>query len=384
MALEHWLFYLYPISAALSLIQYHVIASYHNSKPLGMQSLLGQVIVVFTMAARFTAICIGTLYSIPETFGPLGETLSSGLVIIQYITIVTFQMALLSVTFTKYISVYFSTLISELNEEVVLPSIQMAILTFPSILALLEFKIFTDIRATDAYLMFHTGERQYTANLGLGMILITMINFLAAIALQMHIEYVNATNREIGYIEYLRRRMSFSQDLHMQTIHNVSSFSLHNLNVNNHNNHENISAINVPDPVHIIDLENSNNSGDNPSINPDDSVSINNTVYSAVNNVAIMDNNLEQSVSEATSTSTTGSIGYKIHVTRIIFGMSLLLLLIFSYSVLLQKVSHRLGIFVFYNIIGNVCPAILIGYHKKIRAFAINLFSKITTNFCSL
>ncbi len=127
----------YIIGGLVSQVCFHAVSSYHENKPLGMQSFLSKVIILFANVAKSTAFFAATANSFLELHGPFSEHIS---------TIIAFMECLF--TLIKYFSIYNGTFISELNELSVMKYLKGFIVLFPVVMASAEFTIWTNIEDT--------------------------------------------------------------------------------------------------------------------------------------------------------------------------------------------------------------------------------------------
>ncbi len=194
----------YGIALVISLAACQIIRTYHESKPLGMQSFLTKVIVIFVNVFHIVSIYGPVMFSLRELFGPMDYKLAAALSVAEYLVGVMFYFTVLMVTTTKFLSIYHGTIIDEVNEEQMLPFLKRLVVIFPLILTPLEFSLWTNIEDTESFQFFFKEKPSVNSRLGYGMLILVFINFIAAILLQAHIEYnfyqQQSSGNNIGWI----------------------------------------------------------------------------------------------------------------------------------------------------------------------------------------
>ncbi len=95
----------------------YVIRKYHNSKPLGMQTLHGKAIVLLTKVLAFLVAFFATIISWRDFVGIFSRTVSASLWFASLTTMLMLTMTFMSVVVTKYLSIYHGSMIANINEE---------------------------------------------------------------------------------------------------------------------------------------------------------------------------------------------------------------------------------------------------------------------------
>ncbi len=187
--------------------RFHAIITYHENKPLGLQSLLGQVIVLFVRVSQGTMTFAALVFSIVELNGPMDSNLASAIALVEYLFTLVFYSSLLMMTLTKYFSIYNSSFISELNEMIVMKYLKGFLIVFPLIIAPIELSFWTKLEDTEAYQLFHTGNTGSASTLGYGKIIMVLLNFAAAILLQVRLEidlYNQPNHDNLGWLAKIK------------------------------------------------------------------------------------------------------------------------------------------------------------------------------------
>ncbi len=168
-----------------------VIRSYHENKPLGMQSFLSKVIIISIHVFHLVGIYGPTVFSLIEILGSVDYQTAVVLSVIEYILGVMCYFSLLIMTITKYLSIYHSAIVNELNEEQVLLFLKRLTAIFPITLASLEFSLWTNIEDTQSFQIFYPNNTQpgSRSRIGYGMLAMILCNFFAALFLQGCLEY---------------------------------------------------------------------------------------------------------------------------------------------------------------------------------------------------
>ena len=193
------------ISFVLGLICLKIIRNYHENKPLGMQTLLGKVIVICTNVTALTLFVIATLISASsEMFSDLvNKTVASFLAGMSYNVVQMFYLSIISVTLTKYLSIYHSTILQDLNEKQILLNIKIALIIVPLLITAIEFFFLTDIEETPQFLIFQIQSGNHQSQQG-GQhygYLIVVVAFLAC-ALIGYVQFCIELQKE-GWLKML-------------------------------------------------------------------------------------------------------------------------------------------------------------------------------------
>ncbi len=191
----------YIIGGLVSQVCFHAVSSYHENKPLGMQSFLSKVIILFANVAKSTAFFAATANSFLELHGPFSDHIATIIAVMECLFTLMFYSTLLIMTLTKYFSIYNGTFISELNELSVMKYLNGFIVLLPVVMASFEFTMWTKIEDTEVYQLLHTGNTGSASTLGHGKITLILANFLAAIILHGRIEFdIYRNNHTLGLI----------------------------------------------------------------------------------------------------------------------------------------------------------------------------------------
>ncbi len=141
----------YWIVSVYGIISAHVVKSYHESKPLGLQTFLSKVIVLLTNTfMAFTAYGALLLTCINVGVGPIYSLI---LVMIAQYFFLNLHMSCLFVLVTKYLSIYHSQWVFALNDERAMGLLKSTVWTLPLILTVLEYTALTRIQDTPMFWM---------------------------------------------------------------------------------------------------------------------------------------------------------------------------------------------------------------------------------------
>ena len=208
---------IYVIAGIVSQISFHATRSYHENKPLGMQTFLSKVVVLFVQVTQGSTLIVTLTLIFGELHGRFNDMLAFSFAITEYIVTLIFYSSLLMVTLTKYLLIYNSAFMSDVNELKVMKYLKGFLILFPLIMASVEFTFWTKIEQTEAFKMFHSGKEQLPTSFGYGKIILVLCNFAAAILLQVRIEldvYNRPNHENLGLITKLKSCFATTQPHH--------------------------------------------------------------------------------------------------------------------------------------------------------------------------
>ncbi len=187
--------FVYLFSGLFGLANFHLIKTYHESKALGMQTFLSKTIVVFVDTTKIVLIVGATSFSIGEADLDLHSKIAFALAFIEITAAFMFYAALLVVSATKYLTIYWTNIVNDVNEDVMLPVIKRTVVMFPTMLATVEFTSITDLESTASYCLLTSGSMSTLSGTGscgtfMGYFLpgLAVISFIAALGLQIRLE----------------------------------------------------------------------------------------------------------------------------------------------------------------------------------------------------
>ena len=139
---------------------FFMITSYHKSKPLGLQSLLGQVTVMSAVTSMITISFHGFVFPviIVLDLGSSFEFCSKILEFISCFSISALFLSTLLILLTKYLSIYHSTLLHSCDEKLALSVIKLILIGLPMSLTLIEFTYLSNIEAISMYQILVSGS----------------------------------------------------------------------------------------------------------------------------------------------------------------------------------------------------------------------------------
>ncbi len=165
-----------------------IIKSYHENKALGLQSILGKVIVIFIQVFVLTSLTIAGPFGLTEIVINIDTRTAMVISVTKYLVGVAFYLSVTFVTLTKFLSIYHSPLVHDLSEGVYLRFVKSLHLGVPILLASLEFSFWTDVRITETYQMLSKDDTLQGAHNGYGLKAMILLAFTSAVALQIRIE----------------------------------------------------------------------------------------------------------------------------------------------------------------------------------------------------
>ncbi len=167
----------------------YVIAKYHENKPLGMQTLLGKVIVLFTKVLAFTTTFMNGTYCLIELYGPYPRWLSKIWVFAELSCLMFFYLTLFSLTVTKYCLIYHSTIMAELSEEEFLKNIKTLVFIGPLILSSIEYTYFSAFDDLATFQLLNLGYSKNDSKPENVIVVLVFLNLAAATTLYTRIQY---------------------------------------------------------------------------------------------------------------------------------------------------------------------------------------------------
>ncbi len=174
-----------------------IIKSYHESKPLGFQTLFGKVIVIFMDSFALWSIHYASLFSYSiSRFGKDNWIPTVILTVLALINFVALQLSMLLVLLTKYLSIYQSSYIFSLNEQRILRGLKLFILLAAMLLTMIDFGYWTEMKKTAIFQILYDYQNFTSQQVE------TTKSFLAAtivvsiFALQLRLEYDNYRHGE--------------------------------------------------------------------------------------------------------------------------------------------------------------------------------------------
>ncbi len=179
----------YVLSTVICYFLLMVIRKYHQDKPLGMQTLHGQVIAIFTkVVAIVTALLngtyvainlIGTVPRFPAIIWTAGEIWTACL----------FYLSLFSMLVSKYSSIYFSPFVAELNEETTLKVLKILLIIGPTILVSIEYTFLSNVDDMATFQLRHLGYTKTDAKLENVIFYMVLLNIFTGSILYSRIEH---------------------------------------------------------------------------------------------------------------------------------------------------------------------------------------------------
>ncbi len=224
-------FCIYCIACGVCLSLFHVIASYHENKPLGMQSFLSKVIIMFLRSGQATAVYCCLVFGFCGLYGPLSYVSSCIVAVTEYVIVIWFYSTILLMTLTKYCSIYHSTFIGDLNEVTVIKYLKVTILIYTTFLTWIEFTHWTRFEELGPFqLVYNPGKIGLPTRIGYGEYVFALVNLIAAIALLSRMEYDLHNQQEtedIGCLSKLKRWFVSGNAILLSSMDNQEEYTVH-------------------------------------------------------------------------------------------------------------------------------------------------------------
>ncbi len=192
----------------------NVIQTYHRNKPLGLQTLHGKILEdIFIPAWTGTATSLVTMMVVGEIVGPLSKELAMLFAVIDYVSLVTIQIALFFVILTKYLTIYHGPLINSLDEKDALQTVKVLVALVPFTLALMEYCFLTPMEESLTFQTKHFGLAKPEARGTKGKFFGIIFDALLLLISQARIEYGNISRNEThGCLAFIKRAFVLTQN----------------------------------------------------------------------------------------------------------------------------------------------------------------------------
>ena len=191
---------LYWLIAIYGVVTIKVIRSYYESKPPGLQTFLGKVIVLFTysfvgltiyVAAFLTYVTLDFARTITDA-----DSLALILTAAADNFFVGIEFDALLVVITKYLSVYKSQWIFALNEQRAIRFLKLMALLVPLILTILEFTLITNPKDAELFRILKGPKHENKRKVEVTKAFMSLSLILATVLLQLRLEYDNFRHGE--------------------------------------------------------------------------------------------------------------------------------------------------------------------------------------------
>ncbi len=116
-----------------------VIRTYQKRKPLGMQTMLGSVILMFVNVSLVSGFMLNGLFSITERFGPFSREKAIGICILDNCVQWHFFLNLFVLLIVKYLSIYQGPILADIDEEHLVQRLRPSLCIAPIFLVWIEF-----------------------------------------------------------------------------------------------------------------------------------------------------------------------------------------------------------------------------------------------------
>ena len=220
-------------SCFLCLLAMSVVRQYNISKPMGMQTLLGKVTVIFTYAATVCDIVKMSALCVTHMFSPMPKYVAMVMVVIEYYLIVVCLTSLLALTITKYMSIFHGHVIDMFEERVLVYFLKVFVVLFSGFVAVVEYLVLSNFEDLYNYQQKASGCEKMDAHAEQSKSVIVFINVVMMVILYVRIEYsslqANDTNSGllVKHLIWFRRTDAHNgqvSDADMQSEFSIKTF----------------------------------------------------------------------------------------------------------------------------------------------------------------
>ncbi len=187
-----------------------VVQKYHRDKPLGMQSLHGKIIEEVLMPAlQISAFLINIALVAVDGFGTVSYHMAVLLQLTDFFCISTFQLSLFAVLLTKYLTIYYGSLIDSLEDNQIILVVKVAAFGLPWIFMLIQYVFLMNIDQSILFQLKNLGYTTSGSQMETMIIFGNVINFVMILISQIRIEYDHIKRQEAqGLLANVKRIFS--------------------------------------------------------------------------------------------------------------------------------------------------------------------------------
>ena len=161
--------------------------TYYTEKPIGMETLLDKVTVIFLKVSAITGLLLNTSLTMPDIWGPCPKILAIVWASLElYLGLMLF-LSLTSVMVTKCLSIYHGPLLAEIEDSSILVGHRTFLLVMPAFLSSLDLAVFSDIEDIGPFQQKYLGYVKPDARLGVVAPFVIFANFTAMIIIHIRV-----------------------------------------------------------------------------------------------------------------------------------------------------------------------------------------------------
>ncbi len=170
----------------------YIVRKYHRSKPMGLQTLLGKVMIIVTTYYSMSSTSIAVIFSLTIVFRPTQFYIPEVMTFSVYVSLMLYFLGFGACLLTRYASVYHSTYVASLDEVQVLRWIKGSILAASILVPIIEYTWITPVNVTVIYniILDETGSPEQKVERLKN--IVGLADVLVMITLQLRLEYDKA------------------------------------------------------------------------------------------------------------------------------------------------------------------------------------------------
>ena len=166
-----------------------IIRKHHLDKPIGMQTLLGKVVVIFLRVFSVTTQLLITTSCIALLYGPFRFAIAFPWWFTEVVAILSLYLAFLSLMVTKYMLIYHGTYMADINEDEFMKHLKILLVIVPVLLAIFEVTTLSNPKNLATFQQMYQGTTRSNAGIEVTMMSLMILSFAAMIFTQARIEY---------------------------------------------------------------------------------------------------------------------------------------------------------------------------------------------------
>ncbi len=191
----------YSLTTVSSLFCGYIIVKYHQNKPLGMQTLLSKVIILFIWVFSQASICATIIRALTEFFVPISKIMAYMATIYNFVSAISFLFSIFVMLVTKYVSVFHIALVASFDEDKVLPFLWITTLGVPVILAILQYRILSSVEVGSMFQLLTGSKEEVITN---DVSLFTIVFVITAITMFFVFVRIEVDYHEYGYLSKVK------------------------------------------------------------------------------------------------------------------------------------------------------------------------------------
>ena len=204
----------YVVSVIAGVFAFYVIRKYHGNKPLGMQTLLGQVTILTTKIFTAQDILKVTSLCVVEIVGKFQDVFAMIWLTVEYYVMILWYLSLLTIVITKYCSIYHGTLLANVNKESTLKNLKIFFAVAPGVVTFLEYTFFTNYYELSYFQVKTMGYSEPDGKTEFFSKIIILLTFLAFMLLHVRIEISACYARDVnaGFIAKITHDITLAKE----------------------------------------------------------------------------------------------------------------------------------------------------------------------------